>query len=142
MAINIRGMTPLLQVFDMRSYVEHMRPVVDVLQEGDEAGRIATVNRRTRQIDVLARSSLLRVVESDALLASFRTDAGIDAFWQMPDVERVALPAACQDGARHLYGLRRRRSRPRRLVRGPEDRLDRGERALRPNGQRDPGDER
>jgi hypothetical protein len=80
----------LLQLFDMRSYVEHMHPVVDVLQEGDEAARIATVNRRTRQIDVLARSSLLRVVESDALLEKFRTDAGIDAFWQMPDGDRVA----------------------------------------------------
>jgi hypothetical protein len=80
----------LLQIFDLRSYVEHMHPVLDVLA-GDEDARIVTANRRARQIDVLARSSLLRVVESDALLETFRTDTGIDAFWQMPDVNRVAL---------------------------------------------------
>src|SRR3989454_9316048 len=71
----------LLQLFDMRSNVEHMHPVVDVLQEGDEPARIATVNRRTRQTDILARDALLRVINSDALLEMFRTDARIDDFW-------------------------------------------------------------
>jgi hypothetical protein len=80
----------LLQIFDLRSYVEHMHPVLDVL-EGDEAARIATANRRTRQIDVLARSALLRVMESDALMEVFRSDGATDAFWQKADAERLAL---------------------------------------------------
>src|SRR6266446_2062427 len=80
----------LLQLFDLRSHVEHMHSVLDAL-EGDEPARIATVNRRTRQSDVLARTALLRVVDSDALFAAFRTDADIDAFWQMTDVQRLAL---------------------------------------------------
>jgi len=80
----------LLQLFDLRSYVEHMHWVVDAL-EGEEAARIATVNRGTRQIDVLARAALLRVMQSDALMDAFRSDATIDAFWRMGDVERVGL---------------------------------------------------
>src|SRR2546422_2585119 len=80
----------LLQLFDLRSYVEHMHWVIDAL-EGEEAGRIATVNRGTRQVDVLARASLLRVMQSDALMDAFRSDATIDAFWRMGDDERVGL---------------------------------------------------
>ena len=80
----------LLQLFDLRSYVEHMHWVIDAL-EGEEAGRIATVNRGTRQIDVLARAALLRVMQSDALMDAFRSDATIDAFWRMGDDERVGL---------------------------------------------------
>ncbi len=80
----------LLQLFDLRSHVEHMHWVIDAL-EGEEAGRIATVNRGTRQIDVLARAALLRVMQSDALMDAFRSDATIDAFWRMGDDERVGL---------------------------------------------------
>jgi len=81
----------LEQLFDMRSRVEHMHPVVDILQEGDEAARIAAVDRRTRQADVLARNVLLRVLTSDALLEQFVTDARIEDFWRMADAERQAL---------------------------------------------------
>ena len=80
----------LLQLFDLRSHVEHMHWVIDAL-EGEEAARIATVNRGTRQIDVLARVALLRVMQSDALMEAFRSDATIDAFWRMGDDERVGL---------------------------------------------------
>jgi len=80
----------LLQLFDSRSSVEHMHSVLDALG-GEEPVRMATVNRRTRQIDVLARVALLRVLVSDELMAAFRSDAGIDAFWRMADAERVAL---------------------------------------------------
>jgi hypothetical protein len=67
-----------------------MHPILEVL-EGDETARIATANRRTRQIDVLARSILLRVMESDALMETFRSDGAIDVFWQMADTDRLAL---------------------------------------------------
>lgn len=79
----------LLQIFDMRSQVEHVHPVLDVL-EGDEQTRIAVANRRTRQVDVLARSALRRVLSDASLLETFRTDAGIDAFWSLLDAVRVA----------------------------------------------------
>ena len=68
-----------------------MHPVVDVLQEGNEAARIAVVNRRTRQVDVLARDVLLRVMASDALLERFVTDTSIGDFWRISDSERQAL---------------------------------------------------
>jgi len=80
----------LLQLFDMRSHVEHMHHVVDVLEEGDETARIAVVNRRTRQVDVLARHVLLRVMGSDPPLEVFRTDARIQDFWSMSDADRQA----------------------------------------------------
>jgi hypothetical protein len=51
--------------------------------------RIALVSHRTRQADALARFSLLRVLETDSLLQTFRTDAGIDAFWQLEDHQRI-----------------------------------------------------
>src|SRR2546422_1059343 len=85
------GMPPFrLGVDELRRHVEHMHWVIDAL-EGEEAARIATVNRGTRQIDVLARVALLRVMQSDALMEAFRSDATIDAFWRMGDDERVGL---------------------------------------------------
>ena len=80
----------LLQIFDLRSYVEHMHPVLDALA-GDEATRIATISRRTRQVDFLARCALRRVLESDALTENFRSDVGIDGFWRMPNAERLTV---------------------------------------------------
>jgi len=80
----------LLQLFDLRSSVEHMHWVIDAL-EGEEAARIASVNRGTRHIDVLARAALLRIMQSDALMDAFRSDATIDAFWRMGDDQRVGL---------------------------------------------------
>jgi hypothetical protein len=80
----------LEQLFHLRSHVEHMHLVHDAL-DGPEPERIAIVNRRTRQIDVLARAALRRVMESDALFKVFQTDAGIDAFWKMSDADRLAL---------------------------------------------------
>lgn len=78
----------LLQIFDLRSHVEHMHPVLDALP-GDNVTRIATANRRTRQADVLARSALRRVLGSGALVETFKTEAGISAFWELPDAARV-----------------------------------------------------
>ena len=56
-----------------------MNLVHDALQ-GDEPTRIAVVNRRARQIDLRARTAFRHILESDALLTAFRTDADIDAF--------------------------------------------------------------
>jgi hypothetical protein len=88
-AANAETRETLLQIFDLRSHVEHMHPVLDALV-GDDAMRIATANRRTRQVDVLARLALRRVLGSDALLNSFKTEAGVDGFWALPDAARVA----------------------------------------------------
>jgi hypothetical protein len=61
----------------------------DLLPRGTAEERIAIVGHRTRQADALARSSLLRVLEDDALFSQFRTDAQIEAFWDLPDHERL-----------------------------------------------------
>jgi len=79
----------LLEIYEMRSRVEHLHPVLDALQ-GNTATRIATANRRTCQIDALARRSLRRVVGTAPLLETFRTEANIAAFWNLPDAARVA----------------------------------------------------
>lgn len=78
----------LLQLYDVRSHVEHVHAAMDAL-EGTREERIATVNRRTRQVDVLARFALLRVLESDEIYETFSADDQIDAFWRLLDDERV-----------------------------------------------------
>jgi hypothetical protein len=79
----------LNQIFDLRSRIEHVHDPLDVL-DGDHDARVATANRRTRQVDVLARFALTRVLEDDDLFGTFKTDAGVDAFWQLADVARAA----------------------------------------------------
>ncbi len=80
----------LNQVFDVRSHVEHVHHVLDAL-DGDHQTRIDTANRRTRQVDILARFALARVLENAALFNAFKTDAGIDDFWKMDDAARIAM---------------------------------------------------
>lgn len=82
----------LRELYDLRSHVEHLNVPTDALPPGGTGDeRRETVNRRTRQIDVLVRTVLLRVLETPGLLAEFRTDATIDAFWQRPDAQRIGL---------------------------------------------------
>ena len=80
----------LLQIFDVRSQVEHMHSPLNAL-DGTEEERIAVANRRTRQADILSRFALRRVLQSDNLLEVFRTDSNIDAFWRMNDHDRVRM---------------------------------------------------
>lgn len=80
----------LEQIFDVRSNVEHLHSPLDGLQ-GSEEERIALGNRKVRQTDALCRFAFSRVLESGALLETFRTDANIEAFWALQDDERVAL---------------------------------------------------
>jgi hypothetical protein len=86
---NEAARTVLLQLYDLRSAVEHMNVPHEVIPGDTVEERIALVSHRTRQADVLARFSLLRVLETGPLLEMFRTDAGIDSFWQLHDYERI-----------------------------------------------------
>jgi hypothetical protein len=79
----------LNEIFDLRSRIEHVHDPLDVLARERDA-RIATANRRTRQVEALARFALGRVLEDDHLFETFRTDAGVDAFWQLADAVRAA----------------------------------------------------
>jgi hypothetical protein len=82
----------LLQLYDARSLVEHLNEPTNALPPGGTAEqRRRLMDRRTRQIDLLAREVFLRVLESPALMASFRTDDQIDAFWRMEHRERIRL---------------------------------------------------
>ena len=80
----------LLQIFDLRSRVEHMHPAIDAL-DGDRDTRIATAHRRTRQADILARFVLSRILESDALFNTFKTEASIESFWKMDAFARGTM---------------------------------------------------
>jgi len=79
----------LNQIFDLRSRIEHVHDPLDML-DGHRDARIATANRRTRQVDVLARFAVTRVLEKDDLFEMFKTDAGVEAFWGLADVARAA----------------------------------------------------
>jgi hypothetical protein len=80
----------LLQIFDLRSHVEHVHLAIEALK-GEQKDRINTANRRTRQVDVLARIALARVLENETLFEMFKTDAGIQDFWKLDDASRTAL---------------------------------------------------
>ncbi len=80
----------LLQIFDIRSQVEHMHSPLNAL-DGTEEERIALANMRTRQADMLSRFAFSHLLESEKLLEIFRTDANIDAFWRIKDHERVLM---------------------------------------------------
>jgi hypothetical protein len=85
---NVETRETLNQIFDLRRSIEHVHDPLDVLA-GDRDAGIATANRRTRQVDVLARFALGRVLEDDHLFETFRTDARVDAFWQLADPVRA-----------------------------------------------------
>jgi hypothetical protein len=93
----------LLQLYDLRSGVEHLNVPTDALPPGgSEQERRELVNRRTRQADTLARFAFLRILESPALLDAFRTDDLIEAFWRTEHGQRVRLWGDRLDVARIL----------------------------------------
>jgi hypothetical protein len=81
----------LEEMYDIRSYVEHLHPPLDALSRVLPVERLARAHRRTRQGEVLARFTFTHVLESAALLGHFQTETTLDAFWQRPDHERVGL---------------------------------------------------
>jgi hypothetical protein len=87
------------EMYEIRSYVEHLHPPLDALSSVPAAARLAHGQRRTRQGEVLARFAFAHVLESPDLLAAFQTETGIDGFWRRPDHERMALwGARCDVG--------------------------------------------
>jgi hypothetical protein len=70
--------------------LEHVHDPLDATT-GERAKRIMIADRRTRQVDVLARFALARVLEQDSLFSTFKTDAGIESFWKLDDASRTAL---------------------------------------------------
>lgn len=52
--------------------------------------RIVRANRLMRQMDVLARFAICRILDSDDLFEAFRLEEQIDAFWVLPDDQRIA----------------------------------------------------
>jgi hypothetical protein len=82
----------LLQLYDARSLVEHLNKPTDALPPGGTAEQErGLMDRRTRQIDLLARDVFIRILESPELLETLRTDDQIDAFWRMEHGERIRL---------------------------------------------------
>lgn len=85
---NLETRDTLLQIFDIRSKVEHIHSPLDALNGSEEERNILGL-RRTRQVDVLSRFALTHVLESDVLLDIFKSDASIEEFWRLPDRERL-----------------------------------------------------
>lgn len=81
----------LLEAFDMRSDTEHVHSWDKAVQNFPAEQREDLCWQRTRQIEHLACDAYSRLLREAALRAHFRTDAGIAAFWKMPDHQRRAL---------------------------------------------------
>ena len=65
----------LLELYDLRGVVEHLNVPTDLFSSGTDAERKERVNRRTRQADALARFAMVRILESDLLFETLKTDA-------------------------------------------------------------------
>jgi hypothetical protein len=83
-------------MYALRGAVEHVNSLLeailvppDIPPDGAH-DRVTRMNRLTRQLDVLVRFVLVRIFEHDELFELFRTEDSIDAFWSLPDAERVA----------------------------------------------------
>jgi hypothetical protein len=79
------------QMFDIRSYLEHLHNALDALPSGTQEERENLLNKRARQIDRLARFAISHVLENDTLCSIFKKDDDIATFWAKLDHERQAL---------------------------------------------------
>ncbi len=79
------------QMYDIRSYVEHLHPPLDALAGVPAADRLEVGRRRTRQGELLARFAFMHVLESPDLVVVFRSEDRMDEFWSRPDDERARL---------------------------------------------------
>ena len=87
---NAEHVAILGELFDMRSAVEHLHDSDAPLtpQYPDDQQRLSIAERRTRQVEALATSIYLRLVDESTILDHFASDMSINAFWQRPDHER------------------------------------------------------
>jgi hypothetical protein len=89
---NVATRDILLELYDLRSAVEHLNDPIDALPPGGtEQQRRDRINQRTRQAEALARFAVLKVLESAEMFTAFRSDASMDTFWSLQDHERLAL---------------------------------------------------
>jgi hypothetical protein len=89
----------LREMYDIRGAVEHVHHILDFVDVPDElsadprraqAYRVERANRMTRQLDVLARSTIMTILENAHLCdGAFLTDAAIDEFWALGNRERL-----------------------------------------------------
>lgn len=84
----------LLAMYEIRGTVEHVNDLLDAIvaeaSVDPVASRIERANRFMRQIDALARFAICRILESDDLFETFRLEDQVDAFWALPDDQRIA----------------------------------------------------
>lgn len=93
-----------IEMYNIRGGVEHLNSMIDAVPDVPPFGldevrdpaesrrwRIGRVNRLTRQIDVLARFTLCRILEPEKLSQIFSTEEGIDHLWALQNHERAAL---------------------------------------------------
>lgn len=79
----------LREIYNMRSKVEHMHHHFDgvahypVLEQEDVAFL------RLRQLDRLARTIYIQILENDSLLSMFETDITIQALWDDPNAQQL-----------------------------------------------------
>lgn len=89
----------LLEIYEARGKVEHVNDLLDAIMVPKTASvdpatheqlKIARANRFMRQVDALARFAVCRILHSDDLFETFRLENSIDAFWALPNDQRIA----------------------------------------------------
>ena len=78
----------LREIYDMRSKVEHMHHHFDGVAHYPVSEQEDIAFLRLRQLDRLARTIYIQILENDSLLSMFETDIAIQAFWDDPNSQQ------------------------------------------------------
>lgn len=89
----------LLEMYEARGKVEHVHDFLEAIVLPNTASvdpatrqqlKIARADRCMREVDALARFAVCRILDSDDLFETFRLEDQVDAFWALPDDQRIA----------------------------------------------------
>jgi hypothetical protein len=75
-------------IYDLRSAVEHLNPVHEVVEGGTVAERYVTVFLRSIQVEAIARYCLQRFLTRTELWDAFSSDDAAEALWALSREER------------------------------------------------------
>jgi hypothetical protein len=79
------------EIFDLRSNVEHLNDIYEILGTYAEKERDRIAFLRAFQVELIAEYIYLKIFESQTLLDFFKDEDTIESFWQKPDHERFNL---------------------------------------------------
>jgi hypothetical protein len=91
------------EIYKIRGAIEHLREN-DYTEPFSRAGRIDLVSQ-AGIVEYVARSALIRVLETPTLWPYFATKPSLEAFWALPDADRERLWGQAVDPKDGLIGF-------------------------------------